>query len=116
MRNGLRVIEQDQGVRPLVRRGREVRQAFLPPSDQGMKITIRLYRNNKLIKRLIADRTKWRKVYRKLASAHSEKYLVRVEYNYKKTGKGEKIMFFNEYEGKSLSEAKKALKAFIDEG
>lgn len=71
-----------------------------------MKIIIRLYNSkNKVIRRLIGKRDNWRKLYAKLASAGARKYLVRVEYE--QDG-------FNEYEGTEATEAKRALKAFLE--
>lgn len=79
-----------------------------------MKIYIRLYRKNKVIKRYIGGRANWRKVYAKLASAVAEKYFIRVEYGKQMSVFGTKEMFFNEYEGDSVVDAKKAFKAFIE--
>lgn len=80
-----------------------------------MKIIIRLYRHNRVIKRLIGNRDNWRKLYARLASAVSERYLVRVEYGSGITNKETTEMFYNEYEGESLIEAKQALKAFLEQ-
>ena len=80
-----------------------------------MKIIIRLYKKGKVIKWYItSDRTKFRKMYSKLASAVAEKYFVRVEYGYDKDASGKRIMFYNEYFGSNLREAKQALSAFIE--
>jgi hypothetical protein len=80
-----------------------------------MKIIIRLYdAKGSVIKRITGSRENWRKMYAKLASAVAQKYLVRVEYGIGPTAQKTREMFFNEYEGSSLSEAKVALKAFLE--
>lgn len=71
-----------------------------------MRIIIRLYNGkNKVIKRLIGKQCDWRKLYSKLASAAARKYFVRVEYDEDS---------FNEYEGSEATEARQALRAFLE--
>lgn len=80
-----------------------------------MKIIVRLYKRNKLIKRLVANRGKWRKVYAKIASAGRQtRFYERVEYGIDRDVFGRKEMFCNEYEGDDQQEAKNALKAFLE--
>ena len=73
-----------------------------------------VYKKNKVIKRLIADRSKWRKVYAKLASAGSDKWFVEVNYGYDRDAYGQKVMFKNTGTYNNLKEAKAAFKAFIE--
>lgn len=80
-----------------------------------MKVQVKIYKKNKLIKRMIGDRSKWRKLHAKLASAGADKWFIRVEYGIQKDHRGKDIMFFNEYKGINLAEAKQALSAFIEE-
>jgi hypothetical protein len=91
-----------------------------------MKIIIRIYKGKKVVKRLIANKDKWRKAYAKLASAVGDKYFVRVEYGEARTNFDHTVcysdgmktkktdMFYNEYEGTSVTEAKHALQAFME--
>lgn len=79
-----------------------------------MKINVKVYKNNKLIKRLIANRDKWRKLYSKLASSGADKWQIKVDYGVKEDSFGEKIMFSNSGTYNNLREAKLALNAFIE--
>lgn len=84
-----------------------------------MKIIIRTYnRKNKLKARRIGNRNKWAKMYGKLRQVVAKndifRIVVRVEYGKKENVYGEKELFWNEYDGNSLKEAKKALSAFIE--
>jgi hypothetical protein len=80
-----------------------------------MTITVRIYnKKNKLIGRRTANRDNWRKLYGKLASAVGHKWFIRVEYGYDKDVYGKRHLFVNEGEYTKLSEAKKALSAFME--
>ena len=79
-----------------------------------MKIIVRLYKNGKVIKRIVAPREKWRKVYAKLASAVADKWFVEVDYGYAKDVFGKRIMFKNTGTYNNLKESQKALQAFIE--
>lgn len=84
-----------------------------------MKILLRIYRNQKLIKKTNpADRSKWRKLYSKLAWAQNKKgqfkYYIHVEYGYKINNWGKRCMFYNSGTYTNIHEAKEAFKAFIE--
>lgn len=80
-----------------------------------MTITIRIYnKKNKLVARRIGQRENWKKLYGKLASAVGHKWYSCVEYGYDNNVFGERVMFKNEGKYTKLSEAKKALSAFIE--
>lgn len=91
-----------------------------------MLLQIRLYRNGKVVGHLSVDRGKWRRAYGKLASAHADRYYVRVDYGMDKTNFEHTVvysdgsttrpteMFYNEYDGTSKQDAQQALKAFME--
>ena len=79
-----------------------------------MKITVRLYRKGRLIKRTTVDRAKWRKVYAKLASAVAHKYCIKVDYGIFKNVWGKRTMFSNEGIYDTRKEARQALRAFME--
>ena len=81
----------------------------------AMKIIVRVYKKGKVIRRwMTQDRTKWRKLHAKLASAGGKKYYVRVEYSIQENAYGKKELFFNEGVYDNSKEAKQALSAFME--
>ena len=80
-----------------------------------MMITVRIYKKNKLVGRRMADKSNWRKLYGKLASAGGDKWFVQVAYGYDKNVFGKRTLFKNEGEYTKLSEAKRALSAFLEQ-
>lgn len=72
-----------------------------------MKVTVKLYNGRKIVRRwMTQDKTKWRKLYAKLASAGRQtRYFIRVS---------DENGMKNEYDGDNLQEAKKALSAFLE--
>ena len=79
-----------------------------------MNIKIKLRTKGKPTRYIMAPRSKWRRLYAKLASARAQKYLVRVEYGKDKTNTGTTEMFYNEGEYDNPRDAREALKAFIE--
>lgn len=80
-----------------------------------MTITVRIYnKKNKLVARRTASRDNWAKIYGKLASASGYKWHIRVEYGKDKNVYGKTVMFKNEGDYYKLSEAKIALRAFLE--
>jgi hypothetical protein len=79
-----------------------------------MKITVRLYKRGKVIKRLLANRDKWRKIYSKIASAAAQKWYIRVEYGKYKNCFGNIQIFYNDGIYTNEKEAKKVFKIFIE--